>query len=56
VIDDQFNTSVPNIRCIGDVTFGPMLPYKAEEEDTVAAEYIRSGHGYVNYETIPSVV
>lgn len=32
VIDDQFNTSVTNIKCIGDVTFGPMLAHKAEEE------------------------
>lgn len=32
VIDDQFNTSVKNIKCIGDVTFGPMLAHKAEEE------------------------
>jgi pyruvate/2-oxoglutarate dehydrogenase complex dihydrolipoamide dehydrogenase (E3) component len=56
VIDDQFNTSVPNIKCIGDVTFGPMLAHKAEEEGIAAAEYIRSGHGHVNYETIPSVV
>ena len=35
VIDDQFNTSVKNIKCIGDVTFGPMLAHKAEEEGTV---------------------
>ncbi|KAG1843570.1 hypothetical protein DFJ58DRAFT_804168 [Suillus subalutaceus] len=46
VIDDQFNTSVKNIKCIGDVTFGPMLAHKAEEE----------GHGHVNYNGIPSVV
>lgn len=32
IIDDQFNTSVKNIKCIGDVTFGPMLAHKAEEE------------------------
>jgi pyruvate/2-oxoglutarate dehydrogenase complex dihydrolipoamide dehydrogenase (E3) component len=56
VIDDQFNTSVPNIKCIGDVTFGPMLAHKAEEEGIAAAEYIHAGHGHVNYETIPSVV
>jgi dihydrolipoamide dehydrogenase len=56
VIDDQFNTTVPNIKCIGDVTFGPMLAHKAEEEGIAAAEYIRSGHGHVNYNTIPSVV
>jgi len=56
VIDDQFNTSVPNIKCIGDVTFGPMLAHKAEEEGIAAAEYIHAGHGHVNYNTIPSVV
>jgi dihydrolipoamide dehydrogenase len=49
VIDDQFNTSVPNIQCIGDVTFGPMLAHKAEEESITAAGCIRSGHGHVNY-------
>lgn len=32
VIDDQYNTSVPGVKCIGDVTFGPMLAHKAEEE------------------------
>lgn len=82
VIDDQFNTTVQGIKCIGDVTFGPMLAHKAEEEGTslltfpillpsstldaqnlncviigiAAVEYIKSGHGHVNYEAIPSVV
>ncbi|CAK5273906.1 unnamed protein product [Mycena citricolor] len=56
VIDDQFNTSVSNIKCIGDVTFGPMLAHKAEEEGIAAVEYIKSGHGHVNYNVIPSVV
>lgn len=32
VIDDQYNTSVRGVKCIGDVTFGPMLAHKAEEE------------------------
>lgn len=32
VIDDQFNTSVKGVRAVGDVTFGPMLAHKAEEE------------------------
>ena len=32
MIDDQFNTSVKGVKCIGDVTFGPMLAHKAEEE------------------------
>jgi dihydrolipoamide dehydrogenase len=32
VIDYQFTTSQRHIKCIGDVTFGPMLAHKAEEE------------------------
>jgi dihydrolipoamide dehydrogenase len=56
VIDSQFTTSNPNIKCIGDVTFGPMLAHKAEEEGIAAVEYIKTGHGHVNYNAIPSVV
>ncbi|KAH6909776.1 dihydrolipoamide dehydrogenase [Coprinopsis sp. MPI-PUGE-AT-0042] len=48
IIDDQFTTSVKNIKCIGDVTFGPMLAHKAEEEALVTV--------HVNYGAIPSVV
>lgn len=32
VIDSAYNTSVANIKCIGDATFGVMLAHKAEEE------------------------
>ncbi|TDL15118.1 dihydrolipoyl dehydrogenase [Rickenella mellea] len=56
VIDDQFNTSVKGVKCIGDVTFGPMLAHKAEEEGIAAAEFLHTGHGHVNYAVIPSVV
>ncbi|KAI0711875.1 dihydrolipoyl dehydrogenase [Fomitopsis betulina] len=56
VIDDQYNTSVQGVKCIGDVTFGPMLAHKAEEEGIAAVEYIKTGHGHVNYQAIPSVV
>ena len=56
IIDDQFTTSASHIKCIGDVTFGPMLAHKAEEEGIAAVEYIKSGHGHVNYAAIPSVV
>ncbi|KAG8797120.1 dihydrolipoamide dehydrogenase precursor [Serendipita sp. 399] len=56
VIDDQYNTSAPGVKCIGDVTFGPMLAHKAEDEGIAAAEYIQSGHGHVNYDAIPSVI
>lgn len=33
-----------------------MLAHKAEEEGIAAAEYMKSGHGHVNYAAIPSVV
>ncbi|ONH69894.1 Dihydrolipoyl dehydrogenase, mitochondrial [Cyberlindnera fabianii] len=56
VIDDQFRTKHPHIRVIGDVTFGPMLAHKAEEEGIAAVEYIKHGHGHVNYGNIPSVM
>jgi dihydrolipoamide dehydrogenase len=36
IIDDQFNTSAKGVKCIGDVTFGPMLAHKAEEEGKCA--------------------
>ena len=56
VIDDQFNTSAKGVKCIGDVTFGPMLAHKAEEEGIAAVEIIKNGHGHVNYDAIPSVI
>ncbi|CAG8442556.1 10647_t:CDS:2 [Acaulospora colombiana] len=55
-IDSQFRTSKPNIRCIGDVTYGAMLAHKAEEEGVAAVEYIVGGYGHVNYDVIPSVI
>ena len=56
VIDQEYRTKVPHIRCIGDVTFGPMLAHKAEEEAVAAVEYIKKGFGHVNYGAIPSVM
>jgi dihydrolipoamide dehydrogenase len=55
-IDEQFRTAVPNIRAIGDVTYGAMLAHKAEEEGIAAVEYIAGGHGHVDYGAIPSVI
>ncbi|CDK26019.1 unnamed protein product [Kuraishia capsulata CBS 1993] len=56
VIDSEFKTKFPHIRVIGDVTFGVMLAHKAEEEGIAAVEYIKNGHGHVNYGNIPSVM
>ncbi|EXJ95587.1 dihydrolipoyl dehydrogenase [Capronia coronata CBS 617.96] len=56
VIDQEYRTKIPHIRVIGDVTFGPMLAHKAEEEGVAAVEYITKGYGHVNYGAIPSVM
>nr|AQT27098.1 putative dihydrolipoyl dehydrogenase [Nilaparvata lugens] len=56
IIDSEYRTKVPHIRCIGDVTFGPMLAHKAEEEAVAVVEHIKKGFGHVNYGCIPSVM
>jgi dihydrolipoamide dehydrogenase len=55
-INSQYQTNVPNIFAIGDVIVGPMLAHKAEEEGVAVAEIIVTGHGHVNYNTVPSVI
>jgi dihydrolipoamide dehydrogenase len=55
-LGESFKTNVDHIRVIGDVTVGPMLAHKAEEEGIAAVEYINGGHGHVNYDVIPSVI
>lgn len=52
----HYQTSQPNIFAIGDVIIGPMLAHKAEEEGVAVAELIVTGHGHVNYNTVPSIV
>ncbi|EOO02529.1 putative dihydrolipoyl dehydrogenase protein [Phaeoacremonium minimum UCRPA7] len=56
IIDSEYRTKIPHIRCVGDVTFGPMLAHKAEEEAVAVVEYIKKGYGHVNYAAIPSVM
>ena len=56
IIDQEYRTKIPHIRCIGDVTFGPMLAHKAEEEAVAAVEYLSKGYGHVNYGVIPNVM
>lgn len=56
IIDSEYRTKIPHIRCVGDVTFGPMLAHKAEEEAIAVVEYIKKGYGHVNYGVIPSVM
>lgn len=56
VINSHYQTKYPNIFAIGDVTTGPMLAHKAEEEGVAVAEFIAHGYGHVNYDTVPSVI
>lgn len=53
---DHWKTSAPGVWAIGDVTTGPMLAHKAEEEAVACIESIAGKAGHVNYGIIPSVV
>jgi dihydrolipoamide dehydrogenase len=55
-VDKHYQTNVPGIYAIGDVTPGPMLAHKAEEEGVALAEILAGQAGHVNYETVPSVI
>jgi dihydrolipoamide dehydrogenase len=55
-VDHSFRTKVPGIWAIGDVTPGPMLAHKAEDEGIAVAENIAGLTGIVNHDVIPSVV
>lgn len=43
-------------RSVVNILSGPMLAHKAEEEAVAVVEYIKYGHGHVNYNAIPSVM
>jgi dihydrolipoamide dehydrogenase len=55
-VGPDFQTSVPGIYAIGDVTPGPMLAHKAEDEGIAAAEFAAGLTGIVNHDVIPGVV
>ncbi|HEX4180776.1 MAG TPA: dihydrolipoyl dehydrogenase [Caulobacteraceae bacterium] len=52
---DHFKTSAPGVWAIGDVTHGPMLAHKGEDEAVACIELIAGKAGHVNYDVIPSV-
>jgi dihydrolipoamide dehydrogenase len=54
--NNHLKTSVENIYVVGDVTTGPMLAHKAEDEGVAAAEMIAGQKGHVNYDVIPNVI
>ncbi len=52
---DHGRTAAPGVWAIGDVTHGPMLAHKAEDEAVAVIERIAGKAGHVNYDVIPSV-
>ena len=55
-VNNQLQTSVPNIYAIGDVIRGAMLAHKAEEEGVFVAELIAGEKPHINYDLIPGIV
>lgn len=55
-IDAHFGTGVEGVYAVGDVVPGPMLAHKAEEEGIACVEMIATGHGHIDYNTVPAIV
>ena len=53
---DHYQTSAKGVWAIGDVTHGPMLAHKAEDEAVACIELIAGKAGHVNYDVIPGVI
>ena len=56
IANDHYRTSADGVWVIGDVTTGPMLAHKAEDEAVACAEMIAGKAGHVDYGIIPGVV
>jgi dihydrolipoamide dehydrogenase len=55
-VDENYQTNIPGIYAIGDLTAGPMLAHKASEEGIAFAERLVGMKTSVNLETIPGVI
>jgi len=55
VANDHFKVA-DGVWVIGDVTHGPMLAHKAEEDGVAVIELIAGKAGHVDYDLVPSVV
>ena len=55
IVGDHFKVA-EGVWVIGDVTTGPMLAHKAEEDAVAAIELIAGKAGHVDYNLVPSVV
>ena len=54
--NDHLKTTAEGVYVLGDVTTGPMLAHKAEEEGIAIAQIIAGQWGHVNYDVIPNVI
>lgn len=54
--NNHLKTNIDNIYVIGDVTTGPMLAHKAEDEGVAVAEIIAGQKPHINYDIIPNVI
>ena len=55
-VDDHCRTNLPNVFAIGDVTRGPMLAHKAEDEGVMVAETIAGQKPHLDYNCIPWII
>jgi dihydrolipoamide dehydrogenase len=55
-VDENLQTSLPNVWAVGDVVGGMMLAHKAMMEGRVVAENITGGNRTVDYRSVPNVV
>lgn len=55
-VDENFETNVKGIYAIGDVTPGPMLAHKAEEDGVVCVERMSGLKSKVDHNLIPGIV
>ena len=56
IVNEKLQTNHPNIFAIGDVTTGPMLALKAEDEGIAVAERLAGQSSHINYNLIPAVI
>ncbi|MFT4250870.1 MAG: dihydrolipoyl dehydrogenase [Caulobacter sp.] len=56
IANNHYKTGVDGIWVIGDVTSGPMLAHKAEDEAVACIELIAGKAGHMNYDIIPGVI
>jgi len=55
-VNDQLQSSIPNIYAIGDVAGGPLLAHKASHEGIVAAESVAGKGHKADWKSVPYAV